>query len=1451
MPSNYEQIAEKHRRYYGEGDRHLRIYKRLYSDKTHFIYELVQNADDAGSKTLDLTLRKDGLIVWNDGRPFNESDVRNICSIGFSEKDLTQIGTFGIGFKSVYAYTDNPEVYSGSERFRIRRFVEPEEIRETPAEIEQLINEGRTVFYLPFKENLRSEDVENLRKRLCNLHNWTLLFLRHLETIQWRDEISRREGIYLCSRQKVEDVGENVWKVELMSQVDYDERPLEAFLLFRKEVQPHASVIERLLEQAEDNDERDRINRSAQQPQPIEIAFRLQDGQIVPLEHCVLFAYLPTEKETHLRFLIQARYQTTPARDNVLIDSPWNGWLVRETADFMPEVLRQVKAMGLLKPATFDVFPLDEDNVPPTLQPIAESLKLALKEGEFIPTHSGDYASPDRVFHPHAEDLRRLLTDQDLVELTEVGDARWLHPEIRETKEYRRRFEVVRAAGVREVGASQLISWLSKKGASWLQSKSDEWLCALYKYLSRQKSEMQRIKALPLVRLENGQQVCALEELAFLPPRTDEELEEISPFLHELPIVRASLFEEEEWETELKAFLEELGVKPLNHEEVIREFLLPKYRQTEFPSEWENRKHLQYLRHALDKIAVGDRPKLIEEIKQTPLLLARKGVNGTQLHYIEPEKAYLPQAYTDDPNLETYFAPCSEVWFVDEGYLRSSEDAKNWCEFLKKLGCEDIPQLSKKQFQRNKVGWREFEDELSRRGIRVSWGYADDIMDLFLDGLDEALEVIKNQKSSALNISISIWQLIIHVICRLNYSKREEFLKGKYTLYGPRGGYHGMKEFDATFYRQLKETPWLYDEQGNFHKPAELFAPTKENKQLLGDSVAYLHPEFDLTDKPENEPTRWLAQKLGIHLRADKESVIKYLHSLSGKDVDVKSVENIYRFLDQHGARPEKEFQENALIFTPLPQPRWWKASEVFWENESAVFGEHRGYLKEHYPETLKSFFIAVGVSERAAPLDYVRAIRDITGKGHIDNNVVNRLHILYRRLWHSLQDSSDWQNSQEWKEVYDGKYWLGRKGEEYGFYCRTELVWNDHDYIAKCFEGKIPVWLFEDLTDLAKYLEVKACSQAETDFKPVGEIKPLDEWSKRLKGLSPEIENFLNSPQWSPQRFREALGEILRDLKVVMVEGLQISYSLNGVHAQDPEPRPSYLDALNKTIYLGRDAEEQDYPDLIGDALQDYFGVPELREFVKDLLCGQKEKVLKRWQKRGLSVHPSQPEVKEPESSQLTPTSMPEAEPAETKSTSMPPQKEEDKAAESISKPQQPDADKKELLSKPTPMPLPKEAKPVGEITPAPPEITPVTEPKPPKGQESEKHRNLKEHLAENPNLFGLTLKGETEYEFPSGDRVDILFKDEDGKPLAVVEVEIEFPQGDKRFSSVWQAVKYKHLAAVEAGIPCDKMRSILVAPKIPDDVRQECNKYGVEPKEVVEPKKEVVEPKEVGDSL
>ena len=86
-------------------------------------------------------------------------------------------------------------------------------------------------------------------------------------------------------------------------------------------------------------------------------------------------------------------------------------------------------------------------------------------------------------------------------------------------------------------------------------------------------------------------------------------------------------------------------------------------------------------------------------------------------------------------------------------------------------------------------------------------------------------------------------------------------------------------------------------------------------------------------------------------------------------------------------------------------------------------------------------------------------------------------------------------------------------------------------------------------------------------------------------------------------------------------------------------------------------------------------------------------------------------------------------------------------------------------------------------------------------------------------------------EHTFQSNDRVDILLQDSVGNPVTV-EVKTHIQSGN--YVGVWQAVKYKHLAAVEYGLLCDQVRSVLVAPEIPDNVQKKCKKLGIEPKEV-----------------
>lgn len=88
------------------------------------IQELVQNAADAlqGSPgRVQVTLTSDALYVANEGRPFEDSGVRALLYTHLSNKTGTEIGRFGLGFKSISGISDSPQIFSRSVSFEFSR----------------------------------------------------------------------------------------------------------------------------------------------------------------------------------------------------------------------------------------------------------------------------------------------------------------------------------------------------------------------------------------------------------------------------------------------------------------------------------------------------------------------------------------------------------------------------------------------------------------------------------------------------------------------------------------------------------------------------------------------------------------------------------------------------------------------------------------------------------------------------------------------------------------------------------------------------------------------------------------------------------------------------------------------------------------------------------------------------------------------------------------------------------------------------------------------------------------------------------------------------------------------------------------------------------------------------------------------------------------------------------
>ena len=219
MSSDYEAITDDNIRRRGAefDDIGNFLAEKLYGDRAHFIYELLQNAEDAlalrrqrdpgvdFSGKVTFRLCSNHLEVSHYGKLFDEEDVKGVCDVlrGTKAESLDQIGTFGIGFKSVYAFTRSPEVHSGDEHFAIRHFIRPQAVEPRP-----LQDPLQTLFYFPFDhpEFGASDAFDLIQKKLKSLGPRSLLFLHHVKELQWIVK-GGGSGFYMRDHQPSENGG--------------------------------------------------------------------------------------------------------------------------------------------------------------------------------------------------------------------------------------------------------------------------------------------------------------------------------------------------------------------------------------------------------------------------------------------------------------------------------------------------------------------------------------------------------------------------------------------------------------------------------------------------------------------------------------------------------------------------------------------------------------------------------------------------------------------------------------------------------------------------------------------------------------------------------------------------------------------------------------------------------------------------------------------------------------------------------------------------------------------------------------------------------------------------------------------------------------------------------------------------------------------------------------------
>jgi hypothetical protein len=596
MPADYQTIREENIARYGWDTAVLDLLGQLYSERTHFIFELIQNAEDAGATELAFELFDDRLEVRHDGRPFTEADVRGVCGVGKSEKaaDFTKIGKFGIGFKSVYAYTKSPRIYSNGESFRIESYVRPFAVEPVP--------EPATLFVFPFDHDEVPAvlAVREISAALTAIEPATLLFLTSIRTLRVRGgaPLSRRaDGTRITVSKGRRNEEWLAWQ-----------RPVAEFPGYR-----------------------------------VEVAFRVDPvtGQLGACAASPLSVFLPTEKETFLGFLVQGPYRTTPARDNVAEHDPSNQALVRATATLLIDVLLELRDDGLLTADVLAALPVDAARFQPgsMFRPLYDAVREALATQQLIPVTpyvqrgviGGGCRAANEVKLAGDPELCDLLNPEQLV----AGN---LTPSLRKYL----REEI----GIGEVTVEDVVANAS---ADFLTAQSDEWIARFYGLLVRY-PELWRdgiARTAPIIRLEDGSQVApfdAEDRPAVYLPRPGSGR---SGF----PVVRRAIAES----AAARPFLSALGFATPDVADEVLLVVIPKYKDLAVADlEVAQREaDLDLIVRALD-----EKPRLAEQLRDAVFLVGENAATGEQ-RFMPPAGLYQRSKELEDyfdGNSEAWFA---------------------------------------------------------------------------------------------------------------------------------------------------------------------------------------------------------------------------------------------------------------------------------------------------------------------------------------------------------------------------------------------------------------------------------------------------------------------------------------------------------------------------------------------------------------------------------------------------------------------------------------------------------------------------------------------------------------------------------------------------------------------------------------------------------------------------
>lgn len=323
------------------------ISKDINTDSQRFIYELLQNADDASNETGKLDVQIDFVgeyvVVSHKGEAFSEIDIESISSAGDGTKtnDSNKTGFKGIGFKSVFAHSNFVIIKSRDFCFKFDKkhwanYWNTKWSSEYTWKLERQTKQKNDTLKMPWQIIPLWTDIPVELQHLSVFQEYnvcTIIKYHKIEQLKTAfTELFSKSQIVLFLRSKEVKIKINNLILEKLKIGETTTLRRNNVILSEWLIKTDNFDIPEDVQEEINADEKSPRKLKEAKRTEISFAIQLEKGRLkaVNKESRLIFTYLPTSINYDFPFLVNANFLTDAGRQHLHKDIFWNNWIFKQ-----------------------------------------------------------------------------------------------------------------------------------------------------------------------------------------------------------------------------------------------------------------------------------------------------------------------------------------------------------------------------------------------------------------------------------------------------------------------------------------------------------------------------------------------------------------------------------------------------------------------------------------------------------------------------------------------------------------------------------------------------------------------------------------------------------------------------------------------------------------------------------------------------------------------------------------------------------------------------------------------------------------------------------------------------------------------------------------------------------------------------------------------------------------